>query len=367
MSRIKAMKTRIKTIVARLHEVKADCLIVTKPANVSYVTGFLGEDSWAFITAKSVYFLTDSRYTEQAQKQCQGCKIIRCNVPLPEAAAGLLKKLKSVRAPAVEQSTSMAQFQGLKKHLKGRLKTADNIIESVRSIKDNREIAAIKKAAQIATQAFKRARWFIKAGMTENELAGRLDFEIRKAGSASSFGTIVAFGPNTSVPHHQPGSRKLKKNDTVLIDFGVRFNGYCCDLTRSFAVGQLTLLYEKVYSAVQESHSAAIAMVKAGVEISKVDIAARKVIKSHNLAVYSHGTGHGLGLEVHEQPIVTRKTEGKLQAGMVLTIEPAVYIPGKLGLRLEDDILVTESGCKVLTGDCPHQALADKMKFLKVS
>lgn len=349
------IKKRIETIRTGLSKSKADCLIVTKPANVSYVTAFSGDDSWAVITPKNVYLLTDSRYTEQARKQCQGCKIIQRTKSLPQVASNLLKKLKSVRSPAIEKSASIAELGALKKHLKTRLKTVDNIIESVRCIKDNGEITAIKKAVQIAAQAFKQIRWFIKAGITENELAGRLDFEIRKAGAINSFDTIVAFGPNASRPHHQPGGRKLKKNDTILIDFGAMLDGYCCDLTRCFTVGKTSRFYEKVYNAVQEAQSAAINMVKAGVEINRVDAAARRVIKNYGLPVYGHGTGHGLGLEVHELPTVAEKIQGELQAGMVLTIEPGVYMPGKLGVRIEDDILVTKTGCKILTSSCPNR------------
>jgi Xaa-Pro aminopeptidase len=179
-----------------------------------------------------------------------------------------------------------------------------------------------------------------------------VDFEIRKAGGNNSYETIVAFGPNASRPHHQPTSRKLRKNDTVLIDFGVRLNGYCCDLTRCFPVGKPSRLYEKVYAAVKLAQAAAIRMVKAGVEISQVDTAAKEIIKKANLPVYGHGTGHGLGLEVHETPLVSSRAKGKLHAGDVITIEPGVYIPGRLGVRIEDDILVANDGCVVLTANC---------------
>jgi Xaa-Pro aminopeptidase len=188
-------------------------------------------------------------------------------------------------------------------------------------------------------------------------LAGRLDFQIRKLGAVNSFETIVAFGPNASRPHHRPGNRKLKKNDCVLIDFGVRYKGYCCDLTRCFAVGKPSAFYKKVYDVVQEAQTAAIKMVKAGVEIRRVDAAAREVIAKQDLPVYGHGTGHGLGLEVHEEPVISADAKGKLQAGMIFTIEPGVYIPGKLGVRIEDDILVTESGSRILTRNCPHSLL----------
>jgi Xaa-Pro aminopeptidase len=224
----------------------------------------------------------------------------------------------------------------------------------LRNSKDGSEVAAIKEAAQIAAEAIEKTLKRIRPSVTENELAGSLDFAIRKLGAKNSFETIVAFGANASRPHHQPGTRKLKKDDTVLIDFGVRYRNYCCDLTRCFVVGRVSAFYRKVYNAVKEAQAAAVKMVKPGVEIKQVDAAARAVIIKYGLPVYGHGTGHGLGLEVHEEPVISDKSKGKLQAGMVFTIEPAVYIPGRLGVRIEDDVLVTESGYKILSSGCSY-------------
>ncbi len=342
-------KRRIKAIRRELSNRGINCLLLTKPANVTYTTGFLGDDSWALITNRAVYLLTDSRYIEQAQKECACCKIVHRTDSLAKALAKLLKKLKSVQTVIVEKSTSLAAFEAIKKHVKVRLKAVANIIESVRSIKDSSEVAAIKAAAAIAAKALKQTLGYIKPGITENELAVRLDFQIRKAEASNSFETIVAFGPNASRPHHQPGRRKLKKNDTVLIDFGVRYKGYCCDLTRCFIIGRPTHLYKKAYIAVKQAQIAALEMIKAGVATKKVDAAAREVIGKYDLPVYGHGTGHGLGLEVHEEPVISADSKAKLLPGMVFTIEPAVYIPGKLGIRIEDDVLVTETGSKILT------------------
>ncbi|MGA1979198.1 MAG: Xaa-Pro peptidase family protein [Sedimentisphaerales bacterium] len=349
------IKKRIRTIRYSLKKKRLKSLLVTKPANVTYLTGFLGDDSWVLITDRFVYLLTDSRYTEQAKNQCPACNIIERNKPMVEAVADLLKKLKSVRAVAVEKSVSLAAFEMLKKFVKVRLKTVANMIESARSIKDKSEVAAVSAASQIAANALRQTFKYIKPGVTESELAGRLDFQIRKAGAINSFEIIVAFGPNASRPHHRPTPRKLRKNDTVLIDFGVRFDGYCCDITRCFVVGSVNRFYKKVHDAVQEAQTAALKMIKAGVAAKKVDAAAREVIRKSGLPVYGHGTGHGLGLEVHEQPIISANSKTKLQPGMVFTIEPAVYIPGKLGIRIEDDVLVTETGCKILTHKCPRR------------
>jgi Xaa-Pro aminopeptidase len=224
-----------------------------------------------------------------------------------------------------------------------------NVVENVRRNKDESEVAAICAAAEIARRVFETTRRKIRKGVTENELAGILDFEIRKLGGRNGFDTIVAFGANASRPHHQPTNRKLSQKDTVLIDFGVRYNGYCCDITRCFAVGKAGPFFHRVYAAVEQAQAAALKMVRAGAEISEVDAAAKDVIRKNGLPVYGHGTGHGLGLEVHELPSVSNRTKGTLHAGDVITIEPAVYVPGKLGVRIEDDVLVTDDGYLLLS------------------
>jgi Xaa-Pro aminopeptidase len=346
------IRNRITAVRQLLNKNKTGSLVVTKPANVTYITGFCGHDSWALITANAVYLLTDSRYIEQAKEQHLPCRVILRTGSMTETVAKLVKRLKSAGSIAVEKSISLGAFEALKKQLKNRLKTACDIIEQLRSSKDAGEIAAIRTAAAIAAEALVQSRPSIKGGMTENELAGMLDLQIRRLGAVNSFETIVAFGANASRPHHQPGGGKLKKNDTILIDFGVRYKGYCCDITRCLAVGKVTALYKKVYNAVEQAQAAAIEMVRAGVEKSKVDAAAREVIKKHDLPVYGHGTGHGLGLEIHEEPVISFTSKGKLKAGEIITIEPAVYIPGRIGVRIEDDVLVTRTGCEILSRNC---------------
>ncbi|MHC4646069.1 MAG: M24 family metallopeptidase [Planctomycetota bacterium] len=353
----KTIKRRIEAVRGLLKRNGIRCLILTRRANVSYATGFSGDDSWAVITNRAVYLLTDSRYTEQAEKECPSCKIIQRERAIAEAAAKLTEKLRSLDAVHVEKAASLATFEALRKNVKHRIKTVANIIEPVRLIKTGPEISAIRGAARTAVNALKQAVCQVKPGITENELAGRLDLEIRRLGARNSFETIVAFGPNASRPHHQPGVRKLKKNDTILIDFGVKHKNYCCDLTRCYAVGRAGALFKRAYRAVKEAQAAAIRMVRAGVDARRVDAAAREVIAGYDLPVYGHGTGHGLGLEVHEEPVISAERKGKLEAGMVLTIEPGVYIPGKIGVRIEDDVLVTKNGHTVLSSGPPHSCL----------
>ena len=348
------LRKRIVAIRRQLNKRNINCLLLTKPTNVTYATGFLGDDSWAVIAKGRVYLLTDSRYTEQAQGECPHCTIIQRTAPLPQALARLVKKLKSIRTVTVEKSASIEDFEQIKKAVKSRLKSVAGIIETFRSTKDNSEVAAIKTAAEIAAKALKHTLPHIKPGITENQLAGMLDFQIRKLGATSSFETIVAFGPNASRPHHRPTTKKLKNKDTVLIDFGAKYKGYSSDITRCFALGRANAFYKKVYDVVERAQAAAIKMIKAGVNMVQIDAAAREVICKTDLPVYGHGTGHGFGLEIHELPFLKPESEGNLMAGQIITIEPGVYIPGKVGVRIEDDILVTDTGCQILTHNCPH-------------
>ncbi len=348
-------KRRIGIVRTRLREKGLDGLILTKPENVSYLTGFAGEESWTILTKTGVYLLTDSRYIEQAQKECVQTTILQRagKDPIAQAGGRFLRKLRSVKTVGVEKSISVGMFEILRKNAGIPLKPVAGIVEEPRNTKDLDETADIMAAAAIAAQAFGEILQQIKPGMTENAMAGALDLQMRKLGAKNSFETIVAFGPNGSRPHHRPTQRKLKPRDTVLIDFGARYEGYCCDITRSFAFGTPTPTYRAAYAVVEKAQAAAIAVARAGVEMVEVDAAARAVIRESGLPVYGHGTGHGIGLEIHENPFLKEDAQGKLHAGQILTIEPGVYIPDKLGIRIEDDILITETGCKVITSECP--------------
>ncbi len=345
---------RIKSIRARMRKTRTANLLLTSPANVTYTTGFLGADSWALITATQTYLLTDSRYTEQARKECPSCRIAERVESLAHLVADILNKSKHPRRLSVEASTSIAQFENLDKQVKAKLKIAPAIVEHIRRTKDSDEIATIKAAASRSARALKDALKHIKTAITESELAGILDLEIRRLDATVSFDTIVAFGPNASRPHHQPSNRKLKPRDTILIDFGARYKGYCSDITRCFIHGKPTPIYEQAFETVERAQAAAIALVKDGVKVTEIDAAARKVIAESPLPVYGHGTGHGFGLQIHETPFMKPDTDEILKAGDVITVEPGIYLPGKLGVRIEDDLLVTDTGCKILTKACPH-------------
>jgi len=334
------VKSRVRAVRCVMRAKKVDWLIITQPANVTYVTGFLGDDSWA-----------DSRYIEQAEGECVGCKVVDNNYDMGGAVEKLMPRSKGKRPVGVEDTCSVAIFRGLGKRLTVRVKAVGGVVESVRRAKDGGEVRAIRRAVGIAWEALDETLKYLRAGVSEVEAAGKLDFEMRKRGCMVSFDTIMAFGANGSRNHHQPGGRKLRMNDTILIDFGAVYNGYHCDMTRSFVFGKTGRFYEKAYYAVAEAQRAAIGKVRDGVSIEEVDSVGRAVLAEHGMDVYRHGTGHGLGLMVHEIPFMSKRSDGKLMAGDVITIEPGVYVPGRFGIRLEDDFLVTEKGCQLLSGD----------------
>ncbi len=351
------IKIRFRRTIEKIKAKNANALLLTRPANVTYLTGFLGRDSWALITARNVYLMTDSRYTEQAQRQCCNCRIIERKKALVDTFVELAGRLTSVKIVALEKDISLELYTRIMKKMVKRTKTVSGLVEEIRQIKDKDEIQTIRTAVNAAANAFEKLRKYLKPGTTENELAGRLEFEMRKADAAASFETIVAFGANASNPHYEPGRTKLKKNDTVLIDFGAKHNGYCCDVTRCFTVGKVSAKYKKAYRTVLSAQQAAIEKVKAGVSAVEVDQAARKRIADSGFPVYGHGTGHGLGLDIHEKPIIAPNDASELKAGQIITIEPGIYIPGQLGIRIEDDVLITDHGCEILSQKIPKVQL----------
>ena len=343
------LKSRIKKVAKLLKAQKADALIVTVGSNVSYLTGFTGDDSWLILTGRGVFLVTDSRYTLQAKNECSACKIYQRKGSMIDAVTDIFKKLPKIRTAAVEDKIELAVFKILRKKLCVRIKPVKNLVESVRAVKDNSEIAAIKKAIEISQKALAKILPKIHIGISETSLAAMLDFEMKKAGANPAFETVVAFGSNSAMPHHRPSARKLKKVDTILFDFGAKIKGYCSDITRCFAIGRVTQFYAKVYKTVLDAQTAAINILKAGVKAKAADAAAKEIITAAKLPPYGHGLGHGVGLNVHEQPAVSVISKVSLQNGNVVTVEPAVYLPGKFGIRIEDDVLITENGCEILT------------------
>jgi Xaa-Pro aminopeptidase len=352
------IKKRVQTVRRLMKKQNINCLLLTKPANVTYVTGFLGHDSWAVITPANTYLLTDSRYIEQAEKECVNCKLVLRKETLHNTLAILVKELQTIRIVVIEDAIGLKDFRLLEKMVKAKLRTIAKIVEPGRSIKDTFELASIKTAIEISANALKATLKFLRPGVTENEAAGFLDYQFRRFGGKNGFETILAFGPNASRPHHQPGDTKLKANDTVLIDFGGEYNHYRCDMTRTFLVGRANPFFERVYKVLKQAQAAAIAQIRPGTLNMLPEKIARETISKNGLPPYQHGTGHGFGLEIHEDPFLTIKSKEKLKEGMVLTVEPGIYIPGKIGVRIEDNILITKTGCRILT-NCVSREYAD--------
>ena len=359
------IRRRVQKVRRQLHHAAVDGLVVMGVENVRYLTGFRGEDSWALVLPKAIMLVTDSRYTEQARGECLGCKIIERKGGLVKEVADLLEKVAVVKPLGVEDSCSIAVLAALRKTLKVRLKPVKNIVENVRLIKTDEEVRLIRQAGQIAFEAMNLALAQLKPGMTERRLAALYEYTLSEFGAKAGFGTAVCFGSNGSRNHHQPGERKLRTNDTILLDFGANYQGYVSDMTRCFVVGKVTPFFAKIYQTVARAQKAAMEAVRSGVKVCEVDAAARAVIQEADYPVYGHGTGHGLGLQVHEQPTVSgmdKKT--RLRTGQVITIEPGIYLPGKLGVRLEDDVLVTKTGCRILSTDKRYEIEVDEVPLL---
>lgn len=357
---------RIRQVRGSLRQSKADGMIVTEVENVRYLTGFRGHDSWALVLPKSVILVTDSRYTEQARSECVGCKIVQRKGALSKEVEGLLAKTKGVKLLGVEETCSVGLLKTLRKDLSAAVKPVKGVVEAVRLVKTEEEVRLIRIAGKIAFDSMTWALGKLKVGMTERQLSALYEYRLSEHKAKPGFETIVCFGPNGSRNHHQPGERKLRKNDMILCDFGANYEGYISDITRSFAYGQATPKFRQVYRAVALAQRAAIEAVKAGAKVCDVDAAAREPIRRAGLPVYGHGTGHGLGLQVHESPYLSGvDKKGTLKAGQVITIEPGIYLPGQFGIRLEDDVLVTETGGKVITQDKRYDIDPDRVPVLK--
>jgi Xaa-Pro aminopeptidase len=334
-------------------------LLVTHMPNVRYLTGFTGSSGALLVPAKGMpIFFTDGRYAEQAAAELKSAKVKISTAGALRAAAEAAAKLKG-GVGFEAQRTSVADFQSLKK-IAPRLKPTSDAVERLRWIKDADELRIIRSAIDLASRVFDAVVPEVASGVLESALAAEIEYMSKRLGAAGmSFDTIVASGKRSALPHGRASNTPVAAKGFVIFDFGVIVDGYCSDMTRTVHVGRTNKRAERVYNAVLQAQLAGIKAVKAGVETSQVDQAARRVLEKAGLGGYfTHSTGHGVGLEIHESPGLRKKpkTAGiknvkadRLQAGMVITIEPGVYIPGWGGVRIEDMVLVTDSGCEVLT------------------
>jgi Xaa-Pro aminopeptidase len=362
----KEIARRVTQVRKQIRQAQMDALIVIGVENVRYLTGFRGHDSWALVLPRSVVLVTDSRYTAQAQGDGGGCKIVQRKGGLGKEVDRILSEVKGLSQIAVEDSCSVGLLKSLKKDLHLSVKPVKGVVENVRIVKTADEVKMIRRAGKIAFDAMTWALEQLKVGMTERQLTALYEFKLADYKAKIGFETIVCFGPNGSRNHHQPGERKLRKNDTILCDFGANYEGYISDITRSFAFGKATEKFRNVYKTVALSQKAAIDAIRDGVKRIDADQAARKQIEAAGFPVYGHGTGHGLGLQVHESPYMSpNDKKGTFKSGYVMTVEPGIYLPGQFGIRLEDDVLVTATGAEILTADKRYDVDPDNVPVLR--
>ncbi len=343
----------VSTLRCILARDKLDALLVTKAANIEYLSRFDGEGQ-LLITLKDKFLITDFRYQEAVRKKIKSFQIHSREsfVPLEESLSALTKRLKIKRMGFEAQDLNYATYRRLHKTLNNlKLISTKNVIERLRAIKTDQEIALIKKVAYCALASFTFAKNFIKPGKTECEIADAIQYFMKKMGAeGSAFDTIIASGKRASQPHARVSTRSVKKNDAVLIDLGCRKSGYNSDLTRVIFLGKMSGKIKKIYQIVIRAQQLAIEAVRAGEQIYKIDKIARQYIAKEGFGPYfGHALGHGIGREVHEYPSISPKNHEVLKAGMVFTIEPGIYIPGWGGIRIEDMILVTKNGSQILT------------------
>ena len=334
-------------------------LLITSPYNVSYLTGFTGEDSFLWITPKEVVLLSDARYEEQIQSEVKDVELlIRApSTTIIDAAANALAVRDQAEIWVEAASTSVAQWERLGSRLPNKaLASCSGAVERLREIKDAYELNAIQDSIRIAERAFKATTELLEPEMSEKQIADELEFAMRRLGAESAaFKIIVGVGERSALPHGRPSNKPLRDSSFVLIDWGAKKNGYLSDLTRIVLTdkppaNKPSAKLEKMYRAVLQAQMNAIAAIKPGVLMSQIDAVARKALEKAGLEKrFTHGLGHSFGLEIHESVRLGKGQERPLEAGMVVTVEPGVYIPGFGGVRIEDDVLVTDSGNQVLT------------------
>ncbi|MEY2589190.1 MAG: hypothetical protein QOJ67_1174 [Acidimicrobiaceae bacterium] len=336
-----------------------DALLVTKLVNIRYLTGFTGSAAMVVVTPDSLLLVTDGRYRDQATEQLQAAGVdasVSIGLTAEEqyrvldgAASGLRLGLEAHVVTWAQQRAMVERwFRNA-----AELVATEGVVEALRLVKDDGEVARIEAAATIATDALRGLLPRLFERPTENDFGLELDTAIRRLGAeGTSFETIVAAGPNGAKPHHRAAgsSRRIEEGDLVVVDYGALVDGYCSDMTRTFCIGEPSPVQRRMLDVVTAAQAAGVAVVAAGAETKAVDDACRALIGEAGWAeAFSHGTGHGVGLEIHEDPRVSWSTTATLAPGHVVTVEPGVYLPEHGGVRIEDTVVVTQDGCRPLT------------------
>lgn len=343
--------TVLNQVREQLAQKNLDAILITSPYNRRYVTGFTGTSGACLITEATALFITDFRYTKQASEQVKDFEIIEHKKSIEEEVNTQLEKLQVKRLGFEAEDVTFAKYKQYYDMFTPELVDTKGMIEALRLVKTESEINVIQDAASIADQAFEHILTFIKPGVQEIEVANELEFYMRKLGAtSSSFDIIVASGYRSALPHGVASSKIIENGELVTMDFGALYQGYCSDITRTIAVGEINEDLKKIYNTVLEAQKRGVKHTKAGITGKEADALTRDYIQEQGYGKYfGHSTGHGLGMEVHESPSLAPRSTTTLEAGMVVTIEPGIYIEEIGGCRIEDDIVITESGNRVLT------------------
>ena len=348
-NRIKQLRER-----ARDNDWGVDAILISNARDIRYLTGFIGDDSWAVVALSSnrVTVISDSRFREQIEIEAPHVAVRIRKGPLTDEVNALMKRRGWDRIGLQASYVTLVERKALAKKLGARrLVAIDDGLLHQRAVKDDAELAGIRKALRIQETAYQNTLSWLQPGLREYEVAAYLEYQMRSLGAdRPSFPTIIAADANASLPHAIPGSKKIKKGGVVLIDWGARWKGYCSDLTRVIAIGKMPAKIREIYDIVRDAQQAAIDAIAPGKPLAAIDAVARELISKAGYAKhFGHSLGHGIGLNIHEQPTLASRSKGDLEPGHVVTVEPGIYLPAVGGVRIEDDVLVTQKGRRVLS------------------
>ena len=346
---------RLNNLRAAIEEKRIDGLLISDPDNRRYLSGFVGTAGYLFITSDSAVLATDFRYTEQAAQQAPDYRIDRISGKL-DWLPGLCAEFGVKKLGFEADDVTVSQFERFRKAFNDKgtetaLESTTGLTLDLRAVKDEHELGLLSRAIEIGDEAFEEVSDEISQGMTEIEVAERIERAVKSRGAESiSFDTIVAAGPNAARPHHRAGGTVLREGQTVVVDMGARYQGYCSDLTRTIVLGKADDKTRRIYDIVLSAQLAAIELVEAGMTGGETDMVARKVIQETGHGEdFGHSLGHGVGLQVHENPGVGPNSKGELKDGMVFTIEPGIYLQGWGGVRIEDIVVLEQGKARVLS------------------
>jgi Xaa-Pro aminopeptidase len=335
-----------------MRDAGVDGMLVSNPIELEYLIGFHAENAWLVVTARAATLLSDRRFEEQLARQVPYVRAIMRKQGLAKELKKLADRYHIQKLAIQADHLTVNARQAIVKQLGGSaLEHTEGWLLEQRAVKDDTEVRAIRQAIRIQERAFADFQAFAEPGMRERDLCAYLEYCMKCHGSdGPSFPTIVAANANSSIPHHMPGPTRWKKHQPLLIDFGALHQGYCSDMTRVLTAGAMSKQLQRIYQIVRQAKAAGVRAVAPGVSCEAVDRAARQIIEEAGYGdQFSHGLGHGIGMEVHESPRLGKKQKHQLRPGEVITIEPGIYLPGVGGVRLEDDVLVTETGHRNLS------------------